>query len=141
MDPRERDAEPERTRLPEAAIEILERFSNFNPDADHARVANALLDLGYVGVPPKGRGSRSNAAYVRWIYSGTARTVRMYQNSAGSISDSQPQFEVAMTFPGAEREGGVHPKVKFYYTSTNEQTVIGAARALKKFADLSDASG
>lgn len=132
-----RQTEPQVQRLSEEALAILERFSSFNPEADHFRVANSLLDLGFQGFPPQGRGSRSKAAYLRWIYSGESRTVRLYQNSAGLISDSQPQFGFAATLRGAEREGGVHPKVRFYYASSDEQTVIDAARALKEFASSS----
>ena len=84
--------------LAEEPLAILARFANFNPEIDHLTIARELLLLGYRGVPPERRGGRSNAAYLRWIYTGKSRTVRLYQNSAGLISDSQPQVELQVVF-------------------------------------------
>ena len=121
--------------LPTEVFQILTRFAGFNAGVDHFAVARQLDELGYEGLAPRSQAAGSGPAYVRWVYEGTTRTVRLYQNSAGLISDSKPQLEFATRLKGAEVEGGVHPKVRFYYEDSSVADVVEAARRFKSLAD------
>lgn len=115
----------------------LGRLAAYDGSVDHHSVAREMANLGYSAYAPQSRAAASDsAAYIRWLYQGAGQTtVRLYQNSAGLISDSRPQYGFALTLPGAEPEGGMHPKVRYYYSNSSVDTVLEAARAFKEFAD------
>lgn len=119
---------------PEAAL-ILMRFAEFNDRVDHFAVARGLLDIGYKPSTPQSRREGSNAAYIRWLFDGSQRTVRLYQNSAGLVSDSKPQTEFARRLPAATPEEATHSRVRFYYDQTDIAAVLQVAEAFKGFAD------
>lgn len=122
-------------QVPLDVVLNLGRLAAFNPSFDHHSVARELATLGFQAHAPQSRTDGSDAAYVRWLYQGPNRTVRLYQNSAGLISDSRPQLEFARRLDGAEPEGSVHPKVRFYYANSSVPTVLAVARQFRDFAD------
>jgi uncharacterized protein (TIGR02646 family) len=122
---------------PTRVAALLQRFTSYNPSADHEAVARALHRLGYSAHLPLARGSAgpSKAAYIRWTYQGSGRTVRLYQNTVSLISDNYRQLAVARKLAGSDVPHGSRPKVTFKYAKTSASTAVDAAAAMMKWAD------
>lgn len=123
---------PAKAPWPQPVADMLQRFVRFDHGLDHHIVAARLAGLGFhPNLPP-------SAAYVRWTVTGTRRSVTLYQNSTGLVSDSHAQLDFAEALDGAVRSTGVHPKVRYSYEHSKLNTVLAATSAFRNWADGRD---
>lgn len=134
-------AEPASTVLgsngwPAQVDSILAHFRDTDPGHDHVAMAEHMRDLGFVAHPPQTRdgSGEGNQRYFRWIREGL-HIVRLYQLGDGLAVDSTKLYDFALTVEGADPDGGVHPRVRFYYDGSSVDTVRAAARSLAGYAD------
>jgi len=66
---------------------------------------------------------------------GTQKSVTLYQNSSGLVSDSRPQLAFASTVAGAAVPSGVHPAVRYTYAHATVTVVLAAVMAFRGWAD------
>lgn len=113
---------------------MLDRFESFDPASPARAVAAELARLGYEGSTPRPReGTKSAAAYVRWVYVGRVRKVTLYENSASLVNDASRERDFLVSLPGAEPHSR---SVYFPFGSTDGvRNAIAAAEALKRRAD------
>ncbi|MCP3420570.1 hypothetical protein [Nocardioides pinisoli] len=119
---------------PESLGTMVARFAAYEA-GPHQEVADHMKALGFEGLLPQARkGSASKTPYIRWVYKGSARTVRLYQNSKGLVSDSKKQLDFATGAPGASPVAPVH-EVRFYYDAAGKNAVLEAAKAATQYAN------
>lgn len=111
----------------EAVRAMIRRFENFTGSTAPSEVHATLLSRGWQpSTPPK-------STYVRWVYSGSKRTVSIYQNSTYLVAAAVPLRELAKDFPGAEVRTPKN-EVNFLYVS-GPAAALDAADRIRSFAD------
>ena len=126
--------EPDASAGSESINSMVARFADYE-SGPHQEVADHMKGLGFEGLLPQARkGSKTKTPYIRWVYKGSVRTVRLYQNSRGLVSDSKKQLAFAESAPGASPVAPVH-EVRFYYDAAGKDAVMEAAKAAKEYAD------
>ena len=116
---------------------MLRRLDATVASPDHVALASRLVGFGFEPHLPVSRAGAGagGAAYVRWTVTGTQRSVTLYQNSSGLVSDSKPQLTFAKTVAGAEVPRGVHPTVRYTYAHAKVVAVLDAVAAFRSWAD------
>jgi len=122
-------AEPVPPAWPPAVEAMVQRIAARDPSPHHLTVASQLWTLGYQPNLP------AAATYVRWTVQGTSRGVTLYQETAGLVSDSRPQLELANAIAGAEVAPGTNPRVRWTYAGAKVDAVLVAAIRFRDWAD------
>jgi hypothetical protein len=94
--------QPTDTLIDPTLAAMLTRFERYNPSVPSATdVATTFLSRGYKPLLPQtGASVKSDSSYIRWVYAGSAKTVRLYQNSVAISSYAQDQAVVASNVAG-----------------------------------------
>lgn len=122
---------------PSAVGDMLRRLGGVGASPNHAALASRLVGFGFEPHLPVSRADAEagGAAYVRWTGTGTQRSVTLYQNGSGLVSDSKAQLAFAKTVAGAEVPGGVHPTVRYTHAHATVTAVLDAVAAFRGWAD------
>jgi uncharacterized protein (TIGR02646 family) len=122
--PLESPAPPLPKPWPSEVADMLERLG----DMSHTlALASRLVGLGFQPQVP------TSAAYVRWTVTGTQRSITLYQNGSGLVSDSKAQVAFAKSVPG--RETLASPRVRYTYQHAQLGAVLDAVVAFRRWAD------
>jgi hypothetical protein len=132
----------EPTTVDDDAVEaIYQRFEAFDSSTPAREVGERLVALGYTPHAPRHRaGSQTKAAYLRWLYKGSGRTVTLFMNTGAIVSDRDSDRAFMKALPGADVRGAKE-RVHFYFqdeTGPQQQLIdqaLAAAKALRDDAD------
>ncbi|MFG1627890.1 hypothetical protein [Kribbella sp. NPDC049227] len=114
-------------RDPGDAVEaMLNRFERYSGSQSPRAVHDYLLQSGWRPSTP------GKSTYIRWVYSGKARSVTLFQNS-GTLSAASVQIrDYAKTLPGATV--GSKDEALFVYAG-DPNLAMEAADSIRQFAD------
>lgn len=120
--------------------EMLGRFETFDAATAARRIYEEMITVGWEPFLPQPRGGKekSEAAYIRLVYRGTARRVSLYLNSAVLTSSGTRERDFVSQLPGAEPQ---RDDVVLHHSDGRHERALEAVKRLRQWADgITDAT-
>jgi hypothetical protein len=122
---------PPEPTVPSGAEAMLARFVAYDPTSKARLVYEAAIAAGWMAFTPEPRGgkTKSDAAYVRFVYDGSARKATVYLNTNSVFTTGAKEKAVMAQLPGADVRTDV------YVAHKQLDQALDALDAIRRWAD------